>query len=75
MKRSVGNVEVVVVSFNSGVNSFLFQQCAAREKFKRCFILSVSMVNITLYHGKHVACNDACELQAACACNIKIHVD
>lgn len=45
------------------------------KNLKRRFILNVSVVNVTLFHGKHVACNVACEVQAVCTCNIKTHVD
>jgi len=61
--------------FPSIVVEFLpyFLHSAARDKVKGCFILKVSVVNVTPCHGKHVACHVACELQAGCAC-IKIHM-
>ena len=54
MMRLLGNVEVVAISFHSGGISSLFLHSAARDKVKRRFISNVSVVNITLRHGKHV---------------------
>jgi hypothetical protein len=62
MTRSLGNVEVVAVSFHSGAISSPFVHSATRDKVKGCFILNVSVVNVTLCHGKHVACHVAYEL-------------
>ena len=53
--RLLGNVEVVAVSFHSGRISALFLHGAARDKVKRHFISNVSVVNITLCHGKYVS--------------------
>jgi len=62
MARSLSNVEVVAVSFHSGGISSLFLHSAARDKVKGRFISNVSVLNITLCHGKHVACHVAYEL-------------
>jgi hypothetical protein len=64
MMRSLSNVEVVAVSLYSGGISSLYLHV------KRRFVPNVSVVEMTLCHGKPAACHIACELQAACACNI-----